>query len=162
VQMGPPSKIYDVPPPVGFVPDGDIIPDKPRRNEQQNQIEAKRSAAWQLARSPLTSGIVMYALLIFLIPNAISIYSISFTVIALMNPLRAAFAVNAAFRQFEGELPESTLRMYKAIFVVCQLVLVAAALYKVMKLGLLPVTEADWLYFYGVPKPAETVLVATR
>jgi len=158
--FGPSSRIQerDVPPPASYVKDDDIIPDRPRQNEKQNVADQKRAAAWKVATSPV-SGIVMYLLLLFLIPNAISIYSISFAVIALMNPIRAAFSVNVAFRSFESDLPATTLGMYKAIYVAIQLFFVGVALYKIMKLGLLPVTSSDWLYFYGVPQPKETVLI---
>lgn len=40
----------------------------------------------------------------------------------------------------------------KVMFVILNLAWVAAALYKLSNLGLLPTTDADWIPFYHVPK----------
>lgn len=143
-----------IPRPFSSVDDSKLLPERPRKDDERLERAAKLKAAWGQATS-WKGMFIMYAILYFFIPNSPSIYTISFAMYALLNPLRAAFTFNSAFKPFEHDIDKSTISFYKIIFVLGHLFFAGVASYKLMKLGFLPVTDSDWIYFYGIPKYIE-------
>jgi len=102
--------------------------------------------------------IPLYGLLFWLLPNAPSIYTLSFAFIALFNPLRQAASVRGAFNGLHEPAIATEVMLCQLIYFVANLFFAGLALWKISKMGLLPLNEADWIAFYGVPQPVEIVI----
>lgn len=113
-----------------------------------------KAIAWNIAKSP-GSLVTMYFLLLVLIPNSPSIYVISFTSLALWNPIRSILNVNASFHGVRSPELSGTLLRYKAVYVLFNLFFVVLGAYKIAMLGFLPIYSADWINYYTVPVRAE-------
>uniref|UniRef100_A0A6B2LPR2 ER membrane protein complex subunit 4 n=1 Tax=Arcella intermedia TaxID=1963864 RepID=A0A6B2LPR2_9EUKA len=111
--------------------------------------------AWEIASSPF-SMIVMYGIFFWLTPNSPNIFTIAFPVYALFVPIKAIFSINQTFQGVENP-KKSDLLPYKMMFGAIQVLFVGLALWKISKMGLLPVNDADWVIFYRVREAAEFV-----
>jgi len=149
------SNVSKIPNPYGFVSDSSLDTSR-SRTQQESQAELKMKKAWEIAQSPF-SMLPLYGLLFWLIPNTPSIYTLTFAVFALMNPLRQLLTFNSAFVSLQDANNAFTLLPCKLIYLLANLLFTGLALWKISKLGLLPVTDADWLAFYGVKQPMEFV-----
>jgi len=149
------SSTTKVPEPYGFVPDSSLDTARSRK-QQESQAELKRKKAWEVAQTPF-SMLPLYGLLFWLIPNTPSIYTLTFAVFALMNPLRQLLAFNSAFASLQDSTNSLTLLPCKLIYMLANLFFFGLALWKISKLGLLPVNDSDWVAFYGVKQPVEFV-----
>eukprot|EP01127_Copromyxa_protea_P003491 TRINITY_DN13301_c0_g1_i1.p1 TRINITY_DN13301_c0_g1~~TRINITY_DN13301_c0_g1_i1.p1 ORF type:complete len:168 (-),score=29.30 TRINITY_DN13301_c0_g1_i1:44-547(-) len=127
-----------------------------RKGPTEDQLEQLRmKKAWETAKTPF-SMIPFYLMMFFMIPNSPSIISLSFCWMALSNPVTAILNINATFLPCKGaNTPASKLLPMKILFVILHLGWVAASLYKLSNLGLLPTTDADWLPFYHVAKAVQ-------
>ena len=76
------------------------------------------------------------------------------TGMALINPLKAMFSVNDAFRGFDKE-DDVDLKIPKLIYLSLQLLSFGVAVYKCSTMGLLPLTSADWVSTLPNPLPLE-------
>jgi len=147
-----PNEAPHVPAPYGYISASVQDTSGPR---QHQQMKLKRAA--EIAKSPF-SMVVLYGLLFFLIPNAPSIYSLSFAFLALFNPIKQAFSVRTAFAGLHDEKNGTAILGYQAMYVALNLFFAGLALWKISKMGLLPTNDADWIAFYGVPQPVDIVL----
>jgi len=120
---------------------------------QKQAVEIKIKKAWDLAKSPFKS-IIMVLIMIWMSPNTPNIFSISIMVFALWNPLKAILTTNAAFAGFEG-IRTTDLLAPKALYVLINLGSCAIAVWKVSKFGLIPTTPGDYIAWYGVKQASE-------
>ena len=95
-----------------------------------------------LAYSPAKS-LLTTAFMLWMSGTTIQIFSMMTTGMALINPIKAIMSMDQAFGKFEG----IDLKLAKLIFVALQLLAVGIALYNCQRMGLLPVTSADWLSY---------------
>ena len=72
----------------------------------------------------------------------VHIFSIMITGMALLNPLKAIFNTNKTFEQFN--IPGINLTAQKLTFIAVQCVGLSLGIWKLNKMGLLPLTSADW------------------
>ena len=70
------------------------------------------------------------------------IFSIMITGMALLNPIKAIFSTNTTFQRFN--IPGINLTAQKLTFIAVQLVGLSLGIWKLNKMGLLPLTSADW------------------
>ena len=108
----------------------------------EKETAAKSKQAMALALSPGKS-ILTTAFMLYMSGTSIQIFSIMSTGMALLNPLKAVASTEATFRKFEG----ADLNLPKLVFIALNLAQVAVALYNCSRMGLLPVTSADWLSY---------------
>jgi len=144
---------HKIPEPYGYV-SATVQRVNERREDRTSELRTKR--AWELAKSPM-SMIPLYGLLFFLLPNAPSIYTLSFTFIALSNPITQAVSVLKVFAGLSDKSNSSQVILCQIIYVLGNMFFAGLALWKISKMGLLPVHDADWIAFYGVPQPTDMV-----
>jgi len=118
------------------------------------QITLQR--AWEVAKSPF-SMLPIFGLLFFLLPNSPSIYTLSFTFIALSNPITQALAVFKVFAGLKDKSNSMQVVLCQIVYFLTNLCFAVLALWKISKMGLLPVHDSDWIAFYGVAQPTEVV-----
>ena len=84
----------------------------------------------------------MFLFMYWMTGSNISIYSIMFTVQMASNPITQLFNVKNSFKQFEHD--RVNLLMPKLLFIACNCVTIALALYKFANMGIIPVLPMDW------------------
>lgn len=98
---------------------------------------------------------MMTALMLYMSGSGVHIFSIMITFYAVYNPIKSAFTVNTAFKNFEdskmGAAEKASLLTSKATFVAMNLAAMSGALYKMSTMGLLPTTPSDWVSLLSVP-----------
>lgn len=109
----------------------------------EKQLAAKQRHVMNIAYGP-GKNLLTTAFMLWMSGSSIQIFSIMMTGMSLLNPLKAIFSVNDAFKMFNKE-EGIDLRIPKLIFVGLQILGVAVALYKCSTMGLLPLTSADWV-----------------
>ena len=120
----------------------------------QAMVEAKQRQIMQIAWSP-GRGIFQTCFMLWMSGTSIQIFSIMTTGMALFNPLRAIAMTEETFKDFKAEdIGEMDVRLPKLLFVALQLACLGAALYQCSRMGLLPMTSADWTSFI----PAKNIL----
>ncbi|GAM27545.1 hypothetical protein SAMD00019534_107210 [Acytostelium subglobosum LB1] len=97
---------------------------------------------WEIAKSPI-KGIFMNAFILWMIGSAISIFTMPPVIYMVIGPIKAILQTNAVFSRFEV-LKREVLLM-KLTYIAIQLGLLSVALYKCSSMGLLPITQSDWL-----------------
>lgn len=75
--------------------------------------------------------------------------SVSFVI----NPMKQIFMVNSVFTPFEHK--SINLLMPKLIFILCNSLILAAALYKFSVMGIIPVAPYDWVGLITSKTPVE-------
>jgi len=109
--------------------------------------DLKLSKAWQVAIGPaknLPTNLIMS----WFSGSNLQIMTISMTAyMFFINPLKEAMLVQEKFRLLEGKHINSSILVYKFIYVLCNLLAVAAGVYKVKQMGLLPDHSSDWSAF---------------
>ena len=118
-----------------------------QRAAKQRQIMA---IAWAPGKSLFTTAIMLY-----MSGTSIQLFSIMTTGMALVNPLRGLASTETAFADFKGEEGIDT-RLPKLMYVAMQLLSLGIALYQCSRMGLLPVTSADWTSFIPVKNVLES------
>ena len=106
------------------------------------QNAAKTKQAMMIAYGPGKS-ILTTAFMLYMSGTSIQIFSIMSTGMALLNPLKAIASTDATFKKFEGV----DVKLAKLLFIALHLAQVGVALYNCSRMGLLPVTSADWLSY---------------
>ncbi|RKO99390.1 hypothetical protein CXG81DRAFT_2036, partial [Caulochytrium protostelioides] len=134
----------------------------------------KLKKAWDVAMAPAKS-IPMNAFMLWMSGNSIQIFSILITVMMLLNSVKAAMAVRAAFAQFEkadgrgapGDpaatesvaafhaITQDPLLLPKIVFCLTHLGSFALGVWKCGAMGLLPTATSDWLAFLEPKSYAE-------
>ena len=110
-------------------------------------ITAKQRQIMQIAWAP-AKALLQTCFMLWMSGTSIQIFSIMTTGMALFNPLRAIAATEEAFKDFKTEdIGDMDIRLPKLLFIGMQLVSLSAALYQCSRMGLLPMTSADWISF---------------
>lgn len=110
-----------------------------------NQLAAKQRQVLAIAYGP-GKNLFTTAFMLWMSGSSVQIFSIMMTGMALLNPLKAMLTVNDAFKAFEKE-DGVDLRMPKLIFITCQIVAFGVGVYNCSRMGLLPLTSADWVSY---------------
>ena len=105
---------------------------------KQRQIMA---LAWSPGKSLLTTAFMLY-----MSGTSIQLFSIMTTGMALLTPVKAIAATQETFKEFVKEDGVDT-RVPMLLYLGFQLMSLAVALYQCSRMGLLPVTSADWTSF---------------
>ena len=85
----------------------------------------------------------MTGFMLWMTGSGVHLFSIMIVGMSLFNPIKAIMAVNTTFKRFE--LPGVNLAGAKLKFIAIQIVALGMGIWKLNKMGLLPVTSADWM-----------------
>ena len=100
---------------------------------------------WSVGKSPLQS-LFMMGFVAYMSGSHITIMSVMMCGMLFVTPARALMNRHQPFARFESHLKgESVLWQSKALFMSIHLTILALAFWKFAKLGILPVTPADWI-----------------
>jgi hypothetical protein len=114
-----------------------------------DNTKLKMEKAWETAKTPFKS-MFMFAFMLYMTPNTPSLVPLSITIYTIFSPLRAIFTVNSIFSSFSDDKNSMQLLLPKLVFVTLNLLVIALALWKIWKFGLLPMTAADWILHFPV------------
>lgn len=114
------------------------------------QANLKKKRAMEIALGP-GKTVVMNGFMMYMSGAGIHIFSIMITFMGIMNPVKAILNVHGVFRTVDDG--KTSLLLPKLLYSVLNLAGVCVGLWKMAKMGLLPVTAADWTS-YLVPKHA--------
>ncbi|KAF0691538.1 Aste57867_17269 [Aphanomyces stellatus] len=121
-------------------------------------LDLKKKRASEIAQAPF-KGLFQTAFMMWMSGSSVNIFSIMITAMAIFNPLKALFDVNAAFVSVnDGKID---LTQMKITFIAANLVAIAAAVYKCGTMGLLPTTSADWTWLLPIKHAIESSASAT-
>ena len=95
-----------------------------------------------VAMAPAKS-LFMTGFMLWMTGSGVHLFSIMIVGMSLFNPIKAIMAVNTTFKRFE--LPGVNLAGAKLKFIAIQIVALGMGIWKLNKMGLLPVTSADWM-----------------
>ncbi|GAA5984951.1 hypothetical protein JCM10908_002465 [Rhodotorula pacifica] len=121
--------------------------------------ELRQQKAWELATSP-AKAVPMQAFMMYMSGSGIQIFSIMSVWFLLKQAVAGAMGVQQAFAGFDAAVkpksassspsssPQSFLQQ-KIVYVICQLGLLAVALWKIRSMGLLPDSAEDWAPIFG-------------
>ncbi|KPA83190.1 putative mitochondrial hypothetical protein [Leptomonas pyrrhocoris] len=92
----------------------------------------------------------MTAFMMWMVGNDVSIFSIMFVGMAVVNPLQSIFSAGKTFEDFEEDAKadrqiRSAVNQSKWIYIGCCLVAFLVALVKLNWMELLPVSSMDWM-----------------
>ncbi|AIO00389.1 hypothetical protein LPMP_301630 [Leishmania panamensis] len=92
----------------------------------------------------------MTAFMMWMVGNEVSIFSIMFVGMAVVNPLQSIFGVGKMFADFEEDAKtdrqiRSAVNQARWIFIGCCLIAFFVALVKLNWMELLPVSSMDWM-----------------
>ncbi|CAD2218145.1 hypothetical protein AGDE_02611 [Angomonas deanei] len=96
------------------------------------------------------SSLPMNLFLMWMVGNDVSMFSIMFVGMAVVNPISSILSVNKTFAGFEEEAAKdkqimSSLKLGKLIYVGCCIVGFLVALLKLTWMGLVPILSMDWM-----------------
>eukprot|EP01039_Chlorochromonas_danica_P019317 gene19317-23366_t len=116
-------------PPVGYDVNLDLTADDGSVHmSPEKQLAAKQRQVMNIAYGP-GKNLLSTAFMLWMSGSSIQIFSIMMTGMALINPLKAIFSVNDAFKAFDRE-EGVDLKLPKLIFVGLQVLALAVGLYK--------------------------------
>lgn len=122
----------------------------PEQQQHERKLRRIRSMQFQ----PVTS-LPMTLFMLWMVGNDLSIFSIMFVGMSIMNPISSLMNTPKTFQIFDGEADvKKDVAMAKLIYAACCLVALGVGLMKVSWMGLLPVNAIDWLD-HAPPKYAE-------
>ena len=119
--------------------------------KQQVSIEKlKQKRAMQIGYAP-GKNLLMTGFMLWMSGANVNIFSMMITGMAVMNPCKALFNVNGAFKALDDG--KTDLAMAKLTYVAMNLLGLAMGMYKCATMGLLPLTSSDWVRLLGT-RPA--------
>eukprot|EP00744_Colponema_vietnamica_P015937 GILI01022350.1.p1 GENE.GILI01022350.1~~GILI01022350.1.p1 ORF type:complete len:186 (+),score=32.74 GILI01022350.1:54-560(+) len=143
-----------VPEPFGSKPSlADSEESRPTKQSQTQTKELKIKKCWETATAP-AKNIFMNVFMLWMAGSSVHIFSIMIVFMTMMTPLKAVLSVNSAFSKFEG-IGRETLFTNKLVFIALNFVNLAAGLWKLSTLGLLPVNSGDWVSIITTKKILE-------
>ncbi|KAH9579983.1 TMEM85/ER membrane protein complex subunit 4 [Trypanosoma melophagium] len=103
----------------------------------------------ELRMQPLKS-LPMTAFMMWMVGNEVSIFSIMFVGMAVVNPLQSIMGCAGVFAEFADDVQQdagirSAVAHSKLIYIGCCLIAFTVALVKLSWMGLMPVNAMDWL-----------------
>lgn len=133
-----------------------LTPRKPLSDAELDTLKAKK--AWEVAMGPAKS-VPMNLIMGYMTGNSLQIIPISMTFMMLLNPLKAIFTeTNRAFKGLEPK-DRGMLLLLRFVFIMCQVASMMIGIYKLFKMGLIPHSEADWLFWLHPVQYREHVYV---
>jgi hypothetical protein len=110
--------------------------------------------SWAIAMGP-GKQIPMMFFMMWMTGNGLHLFSIMMTGMALMQPIRSLLAINTAFANIKLSGREINLTQQKLVYIVCVCGGLCVGAWKLNKMGLLPLTSADWVTLVPVREPVE-------
>jgi hypothetical protein len=146
-------------PPLGFDPALDL-PDSQLEAllhtdtaGRQAQVAATRQRQAQAIAMAPGKQLFMTAFMLWMSGFHITIFSIMFTGMAVMNPCKSLLNVNQAFKAVDDG--KTSLLQWKLVFCALNCVGLAMAAYKCHYMGLLPLYASDWVGLLPIRKAVE-------
>lgn len=114
-----------------------------RRRAHEDRLRLQ--SAWNVALGPAKS-LPMNIFMSYMSGNSLQMVTISMTTyMFFLGPLRQIINVNETFAPFSGKTLKAEIFITKGIYVLCSLLVVAAGIWKVGQMGLLPNHNSDWV-----------------
>lgn len=115
--------------------------------ELRRQRVQKRIMDVQLG--PIKS-LPMTLFMLWMVGNDISLFSIMFVGMAVVNPIQSLLGTNKTFEMFSGDAKEDpalngTILQGRVIFAACCVAALAVGIMKLSWMGLMPVSAVDWM-----------------
>lgn len=99
--------------------------------------------AWELAIAPAKS-LPMSAIGMYMAGNSLQIFSIFMLFQLFKAPFQALSNTNATFVRLESEGTKSKMLLVKIVYILTNCLTLAAGIYKINKMGLLPYVCSSW------------------
>ena len=120
--------------------------------DKQVQIMTKMS--WAVAMAP-GKQLPMMMFMMWMTGNGLHLFSIMMTGMALWTPVKSTLALNTAFQNIRVPGREISLAQQKLVYLGCCIAGLCIGAWKLDKMGLLPLTSADWASMVPVNKYVE-------
>lgn len=118
------------------------------------QVEIVTKMSWAVAMAP-GKQIPMMMFMFWMTGSGLHLFSIMMTGMAMMNPIRALLAIGTAFQNIKVPGREINLTQQKLVYLACVVAGLVVASWKLNKMGLLPLTSADWVTLVPVREAVE-------
>jgi hypothetical protein len=118
------------------------------------QVEIVTRMSWSVATAP-GKQIPMMVFMFWMTGSGLHLFSIMMTGMALMNPVRALLAMGTAFQNIKVPGRDINLTQQKLVYLACVIAGLCVGGWKLNKMGLLPLTSADWVTMVPVREPVE-------
>lgn len=117
----------------------------PAKKESSHEQHLKVKRAWELALGPAKS-LPVNLLMSYFSGSGLQIMSISMTLyMFFITPLTQITSVQRLFEPLEGKKIKKEIFFAKLVYVLSSLLLVAAGVWKIGQMGLLPNHSTDWI-----------------
>ena len=123
--------------------------DRAKEIKARDTADLKLRKAWEVARAGFGQGMFM-AFMLWMSGSSLQIFSIMMTAFAVMQPLRALFAVNTVFTPFK-DLDATVLVAQKMLYCAINVFFLGIGIWKCSTLGLIPGSAADFYAAYTSP-----------
>ena len=111
----------------------------------------KENRIRSLGRAPLRS-IPMTLFMLWMIGNEIHLFSIVVTVMSILQPIKAIMSLASHFNTYEHDAElQPAVRAAKWNFALFNLIALSVVVLKCMWMGLIPITQYEWLNKTPVP-----------
>lgn len=134
-------KMYDLPSPPGF---NSVVQNDRENVKKRHEVNAtKQERAFGLA---MGQGKQIFTLFIssFFFGTSVSVFTIGFIGYNLFGVINSLINVNDVFKKYES--PEYSLLTTKILYCILTIIQLGLLCYRINKMGLLPITAADWVY----------------
>ena len=123
------------------------------KRKEQNQMKINK--AWDLVIGQ-GKGIFMTFISTFFIGSNISLFTIFIYGYYAFNTFTAIFNVNKAYKMLES--PEYSLFNYKIAYVFLSMISFFFVMYRIYKMGLVPLNPADWVSLIDKNYPEKEII----
>ena len=142
-----------LPEPLGFASSTQEMVDS--KQKRKDVVIMKQNRAKDLTFSQ-AKGILMTFISSFFIGNSLSLFTIMIYGYQLYSSLSNILNVNKAYQMFES--PEFSLVGYKILYVILTSCSFGVLLYKVFRMGLIPLNAADWVGLIDIQLPQKKLV----
>jgi hypothetical protein len=99
--------------------------------------------SWAVAMAP-GKQLPMMMFMMWMTGNGLHLFSIMMTGMALWTPVKSTMALNTAFQNIRVPGRDIPLAQQKLVYLACCIAGLCIGAWKLDKMGLLPLTSADW------------------
>lgn len=117
----------------------------------------KTKMAWDAAVGP-AKLVPMNLFMSYMLGTLLQMIPITMTFMLFLGPLAAIARVGEEFARFRTDKNGAEILLYQAVYIACQLAVVAIGVWKVNAMGLIPNSTSDWLAWETVPAVSASVL----
>ena len=121
---------------------------------RDKQAEIMTKMSWAVAMAP-GKQLPMMVFMFWMTGNGLHLFSIMMTGMALMTPVKSLMNMNTAFANIKMPDREINLTQQKLVYIGCVCAGLCVGAWKLNKMGLLPLTSADWVTMVPVREPVE-------